>query len=302
MGKGTDTRIPASGTLVAITRLLLTHTDLDGAGGAVVWSVATGEPYRLVENGEVDAAVTAALEEADEVVLADHSVSWDLVPVIDSHIATGRRFTMLDHHKSAIGLAAHPWATVDLARSGTGLLWDFVGRPSAVADFARLVEDHDLWRHTDRRSAQLAALLGLLGNDRFIERFTRDPRVEFTEAELLLMEVETRRRVDYIERKLTQAEVVDKGGKRWAICFAEQYQSDLAEALMERLGVGATAIVNASRATVSLRGRDVDVSLIARRFGGGGHARAAAFSAAGKDLEDGLIEFRRALAEALAGS
>ena len=71
---------------------------------------------------------------------------------------------------------------------------------------------------------------------------------------------------------------------------------------MERLGVAATAIVNASKATVSLRGRDVDVSLIARRYGGGGHARAAAFSAAGQDLEDGLVEFRRALVEALASA
>jgi oligoribonuclease NrnB/cAMP/cGMP phosphodiesterase (DHH superfamily) len=281
--------------------LLLTHTDLDGAGGAVVWSVGTGEPYRLIENGEVDAAVATALKDAHEVVLADHSISWDLVPTVEAHIAAGGGFTMLDHHKSAIGLATHPWATVDLARSGAGLLYDFVGRPPAVADFAGLVEDHDLWRHSDPRSAQLAALLGLLGHDRFIERFTRDPRVDFTEGELLLMEVETRRREDYIERKLTQAELVERGGRRWAICFAEQYQSDLAEALMERLGAGATAIVNASKATVSLRGRDVDVSLIARRFGGGGHARAAAFSAAGKDLEDGLVEFRRALAEALAG-
>jgi len=299
MGKGTDTGVAASGRLIAITRLLLTHTDLDGTGGAVVWSVATSAPYRLVENGEIDAAVAAALGEADEVVLADHSVSWDLVPAIEAHIAAGRRFTMLDHHKSAIGLATHPWATVDLARSGTGLLYDFVGRPAAVADFAKLVEDHDLWLHSDPRSAQLAALLGLLGHDRFIERFTRDPRVEFTEGELLLMEVESRRRDDYIERKLAQAEVVARGGRRWAICFAEQYQSDLAEALMERLGVAATAIVNASRATVSLRGRDVDVSLIARRFGGGGHARAAAFSAAGKPLEQGLVDFREALVEAL---
>jgi oligoribonuclease NrnB/cAMP/cGMP phosphodiesterase (DHH superfamily) len=261
--------------------------------------VATGAPYRLVENGEVDAAVTAALAEAEEVVLADHSISWDLVPAVEAHIAAGGRFRMLDHHKSAIGLAAHPWATVDLARSGTGLLHDFVGRPPAVADFAALVEDHDLWRHADPRSAQLAALLGLLGHHHFIERFTGDPRVEFTEGELLLMEVETRRREDYIARKLTQAEVVESGGRRWAICFAEQYQSDLADALMQHLRVGATAIVNASRATVSLRGRDVDVSLIARRFGGGGHARSAAFSAAGKPLEDGLVEFRRALVDAL---
>ncbi len=266
----------------------------------MVWSVATGEPYRLIENGEVDAAVTAALPEAEEVVLADHSISWDLVPVVESHLARGRSFTMLDHHKSAVGLAVQPWATVDLGRSGTGLLYDHVGRPPELAEFAALVEDHDLWRHSDPRSAQLAALLGLVGHDRFISRFASDPRVDFTEGELLLMEAEARRREDYIERRVAQAEQVVIGGRRWAICFAEQYQSDLADALMKGLGVEATAIVNAARATVSLRARDLDVSLIARRFGGGGHARAAAFTAAGKPLEEGLLDFKRALVEALA--
>ena len=207
----------------------------------MVWSVATGEPYRLIENGEVDAAVSAALPEADDIVL---------------------------------------------------------GRPPELAEFAALVEDHDLWRHSDPRSAQLAALLGLVGHERFISRFASDPRVHFTEGELLLMEVEARRRQDYIERRVAQAEQVVIGGRRWAVCFAEQYQSDLADALMKGLGVEATAIVNAARATVSLRARDLDVSLIARRFGGGGHARAAAFTAAGKPLEEGLLDFKRTLVEA----
>ncbi|MEP7104467.1 MAG: DHHA1 domain-containing protein [Chloroflexota bacterium] len=288
-------------TVITQDRLLLTHTDLDGVGGAVIWSAATGAPYRLVENGDVDAAVAAALPEAEEVVLADHSVSWDLVPAIEAHVAAGRHFVMLDHHKSAIGLAVHPWAEVQLDRAAAGLVFDFVGRPPELADFAALVEDHDLWRHADPRSARLAALLGLLGHERFIDRFTQDPRVQFTEGEELLMDVEERRREDYIARKVTQAEVFSEGAHRWALAFAEQYQSELADALMTQLGVGATAIVNASRGTVSMRGRDVDVSLIARRFGGGGHARAAAFSVTGKPLEDGLLEFRQALIAALTG-
>lgn len=300
MRERTDT-VGAACETVRITpsRLLLTHTDLDGVGAAVIWAVATGAPFRLVENGEVDAAVASALPEAEEVVLADHSVGWDLVPAIEAHLAAGRRFTMLDHHKSALALAVHPWARVHLDRAASGLLFDFVGRPPELADFAGLVEDHDLWRHSDPRSAKLAALLGLLGSERFVDRFTRDPRVEFTEAEQLLMEVDDRRREDYIKRKLAQVEVVDTGGQRWGICFAEQYQSELADAMMEHLGVGATAIVNAARATVSLRGRSIDVSLVARRFGGGGHARAAAFTAAGKPLEQGLVDFRQALVEAL---
>ena len=53
----------------------------------------------------------------------------------------------------------------------------------------------------------------------------------------------------------------------------------------------APAIVNPGKRTVSLRGRDVDVSRIAERFGGGGHARAAAFTFRGAALEADLARF-----------
>ena len=39
--------------------------------------------------------------------------------------------------------------------------------------------------------------------------------------------------------------------------------------------VAGTALLNPGKRTVSLRGRGVDVSTIAQRWGGGGHARAA---------------------------
>ncbi len=282
--------------------VLLTHTDLDGIGCAVVYRAATGrDDYRLVENGAVDAAVTEAMASARDVLLTDHSISEATVPAIEAFIAAGGSFALLDHHQSALALARHPWARVDLNHSATWLCWDHLGRLPEVEEFARLVEDHDLWRHHDPRSSQLAALLGLEGEERFLERFARRPEVDFTEGELLLLEVEERRRRDYIDRKVQQAEVVEAGGRRWAICFAESYRSELADALLDRLGADGSAIVNATKATVSLRSRTLDVAAIAERMGGGGHARAAAFTGQGKPLEAGLRQFREDLGRALAG-
>jgi nanoRNase/pAp phosphatase (c-di-AMP/oligoRNAs hydrolase) len=70
---------------------------------------------------------------------------------------------------------------------------------------------------------------------------------------------------------------------------------------MTGLGVAATAIVNPARRTVSLRGRGVDVSAVAQRQGGGGHARAAAFSFRDGELEKELERFEAGLEELLAG-
>ena len=284
-----------------MTPILLTHTDLDGVGCAVLVRGTSSSSVELVENGAIDARVRGVIAGGlPEVLVTDHGLDEDTAALVDDFVAGGGRFALLDHHRSSQHLAAHAWATVDESRSATGLLYDHLGRPHRFAEFARLVEDHDLWRHEDARSARLSALVGLLGHDRFIARFSQDPEVEFREAELLLIEHAEGAREDYLRRKLSQARLLEVGGTRWAVCYAEQYQSDLAERLMSELGVAATAIVNPGKRTVSLRGRGVDVSRLAERFGGGGHARAAAFSFAGTDLELELTRFEAALDGALA--
>ncbi|HVD00150.1 MAG TPA: DHHA1 domain-containing protein [Candidatus Dormibacteraeota bacterium] len=282
-------------------KLLLTHTDLDGAGCAVLFSGARPGQGRveLVDNGRIDARVLAALESERAVVVTDHGLSEETANRIDDYIAGGGHFTLLDHHRSSSHLAARRWATIDETRSATGLLFDHLGRPAPFADFARLVEDHDLWRHSDERSARLAGLLGLLGHERFQSRFTADPSVDFREGELLLMEQEDERREKYLAKKVEQAWIVEGGGNRWAVCYAEEYQSDLAERLMTALDAAGTAIVNPAKRTVSLRGRGIDVSAIAERFGGGGHARAAAFSFKGQELEAPLAAFEESLSKLL---
>jgi oligoribonuclease NrnB/cAMP/cGMP phosphodiesterase (DHH superfamily) len=278
---------------------LLTHTDLDGVGCAVVFAGARpGQgPIELVENGAIDGrvrdAIAARLGDAGGhvVLVTDHGIDAATADAADEFVAAGGRFVLLDHHRSSLSLNGRAWATVDPEHSAAGLLFDHLGRPAAFAEFARLVEDHDLWRHQDPRSARLAALLGLLGAERFQARFVEDPGVELREGERLLVDNEEARREDYLRRKVEQARVVEIDGRRWAICYAEQYQSDVAERLMTELGVVATAIVNPGKRTVSLRGRDVDVSGIAERFGGGGHARAAAFTFRGAPLEADLARF-----------
>ena len=287
---------------------LLTHTDLDGVGCAVVFAGARpGQgPIELVENGAIDGRVRETLAArigeaaAHEVVVTDHGVDAETADAADRFVRAGGGFVLLDHHRSSLHLSGRTWATVDPDRSATGLLFDHLGRPGGFAEFARLVEDHDLWRHQDPRSARLATLVGLLGAERFLTRFGEDPSVELREGERLLVDNEEARREDYLVRKVEQARVAEIGGRRWALCYAEQYQSDVAERLMAEFGVAATAIVNPGKRTVSLRGRGVDVSAIAERFGGGGHARAAAFTFRAAALETDLMHFEERLIEELA--
>jgi uncharacterized protein len=283
--------------------LLLTHTDLDGVGCGVLFTGSRPGQGRLelVDNGSIDTRVRVALAGSPAILVTDHGLDAETADRVDEYIAAGGHFTLLDHHRSSQHLAGREWATIDEGRSATGLLFDHLGEPTAFAEFAGLVEDHDLWLHRDPRSARLAALVGLLGHERFLARFSANPRVEFGEGELLLLDNEDSRREDYLTKKLEQARVFERAGVRWAVCYAEQYQSDVAERLMTGLGVAATAIVNPARRTVSLRGRDFDVSAVAQRQGGGGHARAAAFTFKGTELEKDLEHFEKGLEDLLTG-
>ncbi len=282
---------------------LLTHTDLDGAGCAVLvqGAVENAAPARLVDNGSIDeqvrATITERLAEAPQhrVLITDHGVDGGTASLIDEWLAAGGELHLLDHHRSSDHLTGKPWATIDETHSATGLLFAYLGSPARFHDFAALVEDHDLWHHQDPRSQRLAMLLGLLGTQRFLSRFVADPIVEFTEGERLVLELEESRREGYLARKTEQAILRDLRGVTWAICYAESFQSEVSERLMARFGADATAVVNPSKRTVSLRGRGVDVAAIAQRQGGGGHARAAAFSFRGALLEVTLERFEEEL-------
>ncbi|MBO0709231.1 MAG: hypothetical protein J2P44_12785, partial [Candidatus Dormibacteraeota bacterium] len=153
---------------------LLTHTDLDGVGCAVLvqGAVENAAPAQLVENGSIDERVRTAITErraepaAHRILITDHGVDATTGSMIEEWLAAGGELQLLDHHRSSEHLAGRPWATVDETRSATGLLFGYLGEPARFRDFTALVEDHDLWRHRDPRSQRLAMLVGLLGSQR----------------------------------------------------------------------------------------------------------------------------------------
>ncbi|HEY4866962.1 MAG TPA: DHH family phosphoesterase, partial [Candidatus Dormibacteraeota bacterium] len=114
---------------------LLTHTDLDGVGCAVVFAGSCPQhgPVHLVENGAIDRqvreALAARLRDAaeHEVIVTDHGVDAATADAVDGFVEAGGGFVLLDHHRSSQHLAGRSWVTVDESRSATGLLFDRLG-------------------------------------------------------------------------------------------------------------------------------------------------------------------------------
>ncbi len=191
---------------------------------------------------------------------------------------------VLDHHKSAAAdLEGLDFCTFDMGRSGAGLTWDtlFAGRPRP--ELVSYVEDRDLWRFLRPYSKEINAWIGVQEQtfDAW-ESLSVDLHSDFADVlargEALLLA--TRRYVDATAREARTVEIL--GHSVPVVNAPYVHASELVGFLAEQEGVPfAVAWFQRGdgRFQYSLRSKHgFDVSEIARRHGGGGHAAAAGFT------------------------
>lgn len=140
-------------------------------------------------------------------------------------------------------------------------------------ELAETVRDRDLWLREDPRSDVLAGAMNRLGPHNFAEivyasRDLDDPRLDEA-AEAFQQDLDRQRR-----QAVEQVEIVE-GDRRVGVLYGDYSSSDAAEAIHKAHDTEIEAIFK-PHGGVSLRSREgVDVSEVARDFGGGGHAQAA---------------------------
>lgn len=186
---------------------------------------------------------------------------------------------VLDHHASAQrDLAGLPYAIFDQTRSGAGLTWAHL-HPDEVAPWlVRYVEDRDLWRFLLPSSRAVGAYVGTLPH----EREAWDPLYGPTVPEEVLERgagalaaIE-----EYARRVAAHSERGRIGGLEIpVVCAAYPWRSEVLEILCRESPVSAGWHRESDgRYSYSLRSDgSVDVSILAARYGGGGHPGASGF-------------------------
>lgn len=280
---------------------LFTHTDLDGVGCAILAKRAYEDVEVAYCNyGEIDATVSEFIdsgehEKYDYVIITDISVSEEVARKIENTIA--HKIQLLDHHATAKGLNQYEWAYVadiidGVRTSGTSLLFEYLRDDYQMEDVSWLAEKvrrYDTWewntKYNDTEAKQLNDLLYILGRERFVERFVNDPNPAFTETERLLLNLEQERIDAYVARKTKEVVIRKIGEYMVGVVFAEQFISQLGHAIAQEFeDIDFVAIVNTPKA-VSLRtAKDIDLSQIAKRYGGGGHPKAAGIPMKGESV------------------
>ena len=211
---------------------------------------------------------------------------------------------VLDHHATAeAALIDLPFAQFDMTRSGAGMAWDhfFPGEPRPW--FVDYVEDRDLWRHALPHSEELCAYLGAVPFD-FTEwdKLASGSSSEDRAADIeryqhlgaaVLMKVK-----QYVAEVAKNAVLGEFCGHK-GVPFVNAPQCDISE-LVHALCVGKPLAVGwfvrgDGMHQYSLRSEagGVDVSELARKFGGGGHRHAAGFQLNDSPQEMGWIEWAK---------
>lgn len=212
-----------------------------------------------------------------EVYVLDFSYPRDVMVRMNEQAHT---MLVFDHHKTAQeaceGLS---FCQFDMERSGCRMTWDHFMADEPPPWVLR-IEDRDLWRfqYDDTREAHayVAAL------PMTIEAWDQLARTPF--EEVVAGGKAIRRYIDtYCEKASAEArEVLILGHRVAVVNVPYQNASEMGSVLLEKFPHAEFAAGYFQRADgrwqFSLRSRsDFDVSEVAKRFGGGGHAGAAGF-------------------------
>lgn len=195
--------------------------------------------------------------------------------------------TVIDHHKSAQeNLKGLDFCKFDMSKSGAVLTWEFLFPSDPVPELLLYIQDRDLWKFELKNSKEFSAGLQLLGYkfeywEIYLDDCYLDPL--FKSGRTIL-----RYQKQCID-KITQLDKIPMrtiAGYSVPCINTTHLISEIGNELAKGHPFCALYFETADKRVYSLRSAKdgIDVSEIAKKFGGGGHYHAAGFS-----LENPLI-------------
>ena len=284
---------------------LLSHNDLDGVGCGILAKLAFGKDIKVRYNSVsgLDREVEWFLENDNQdtfLFITDLSVNAENEVRLEQFYQDGGKVQLLDHHKTALHFNEYNWAQVTVEEevgklaSATSLLYEYLTshhlleRTDAITEFVELVRQYDTWEweknHNDQ-AQRLNALFFLISigefEEKMIMRIRSSDHFQFDEFEKKLLDMEEDKIGRYIRRK--RRELVQLQAEEYfaGVVYAESYHSELGNELgKEYPHLDYIAILNIGGRRMGFRTihDHVDVSQVAGKYGGGGHAKASGCS------------------------
>lgn len=239
----------------------------------------TGRDVYLVDFSYKRDVVRRMLESAATVTLIDHhkTALEDLQPLKEEMVVTNGGCIS---HTAVAGGDNFGWYC-DLERSGATLAWDFLFHNEPRPLLLGHIEDRDLWRFKLPGTREIQA--SVFSHEYTFEMW--DKLMSANQAELLQMTaagaaIERKHHKDVAELvKVCRRRMVIGGHAVWVASLPYTLTSDAGHLMAKGEPFAACYWDTADGRVFSLRSQDdgLDVSEIAKQYGGGGHAKAAGF-------------------------
>ena len=281
-------------------RLIISHiADPDGVTPIILSKLVFEEiDYILSENKDVNDNVKNNLDKYDFIYVVDLNISEELADFIEENYK--EKIMIIDHHLSCNNMNKYSFIEVNAEgkESGTSLYYKYLlnnynnnllNRESTkmLVEHVRTMDIYDFSKTSKEEAEKLEMIFKIYGKDRFIDKFYNviiNDLELYSKEDLNLVELEKERIKRYIEEKEFMEISLDN--KRVGVVFAERYISELGNYLINKYDyLDYIVLINMDK-KISYRGNGkVDLSVIAKKFGGGGHVNAA-----GNCLPSGLKE------------
>jgi len=299
--------------LIIIKVKLFTHTDLDGVGCAIIAKLGFGKNVDIeyCDYDNINEKVANYITSKDYInhgttFITDISVNEQVAEMIDK-IHLIKEFMLIDHHKTALWLNKYEWTWISeyhnegIKSSGTTMFYQSISHYKHVLfvdNFIESVRRYDTWEWKDKFNdiipKQINDLMYILGRDIFIEdviyQLENNLEYKISQQNIELLNRNQEKINRYIESKDKTIIIKEIQGYQAGVVFAEQYSSELGNKLATiHPELDFIAIINPQHSVSYRTIKDIDLSVIAKIYGGGGHPKASG-SPINDDMRKNIID------------
>lgn len=290
--------------------LLFTHSqDIDGMGCAVLARKAFGE-YTLVptKTFDITANVRKYIEDKsiydyDKVFVTDLCIKEPLLSAIDSNEELKKRILVLDHHKTEIEEGNDKYSFVNiiveengLKVSGTKLFYEYLSKngylekTNVLDELVEWTREYDVWdwkKNNNYEARKLHILFETLGYEKYLElinyKVDNLDAIIYNDYETSVINKFEKDLEEAINNYLNDIKIVtlDIEDKKYRVGYIKcpyKYRNDVNEIILKegKIDIDVVGMIMTDIDTVSYRQiKDIDISTIAKYFGGKGHRNAA---------------------------
>ena len=192
-----------------------------------------------------------------------------------------KSFLIIDHHKSAV-VELHDVSCTrfDMNHSGAMLAWKFFHPGKEPPRMIKFIEDRDLWKWDIPYSKEFSAAFDMVPYDfDEFDKYLDDSAVDNAQERGAYILAYSKTVISKIAKQAVPRKM---GGKEILVVNSSHWMSEIGAALSPKCDFAVIWFYDhdTRQVKVSLRAHheDADVSEIAKRYGGGGHRKAAGFN------------------------